>query len=89
MIKFKIILIVIVFTGLLSGSCNRHMAHQKEEKTYYYDCPIHQDYISYQPGKCPKCGMVLEQWEMDKTAKNSGNTKYKYNNFGNQTGGCH
>ena len=25
----------------------------------YYQCPMHKDVISDQPGKCPKCGMVL------------------------------
>jgi ribosomal protein S27AE len=24
-----------------------------------YSCPMHTDYISDKPGKCPKCGMTL------------------------------
>lgn len=25
----------------------------------FYTCPTHPDYVSRQPGKCPKCGMEL------------------------------
>jgi transcription initiation factor IIE alpha subunit len=25
----------------------------------YYTCPMHPDIVSFQPGKCPKCGMDL------------------------------
>lgn len=25
----------------------------------FYTCPMHPDYVSHEPGKCPKCGMDL------------------------------
>ena len=30
-------------------------------KQQTYTCPMHPEVISHQPGKCPKCGMTLEQ----------------------------
>jgi hypothetical protein len=29
----------------------------------YYTCPMHTDYRSDKPGKCPKCGMTLVKKE--------------------------
>ena len=31
-----------------------------------YICPMHSDYVSDKPGKCPKCGMTLERHEKKK-----------------------
>jgi hypothetical protein len=66
MTKFKITIIIILFTGLLSSSCNRNIAQSRETKQYYYSCPMHPEFIIYQPGKCFKCGMPLEKWEVEK-----------------------
>lgn len=34
--------------------------HQHEEAAdVTYVCPMHPDYTSKEPGKCPKCGMTL------------------------------
>ena len=31
-----------------------------------YICPMHPDYVSDKPGKCPKCGMTLERHQKKK-----------------------
>ena len=78
-----------MLTGLLFSSCNRHIAQRKEAKQYYYSCPMHQDYISYQPGKCSKCGMTLEAWDMENMPKKSGSSHSGHSSSGSQSGGCH
>jgi len=46
---------VFAFTG-----CGRHIAqHKPFNQNVTYLCPMHIEYISSQPGKCPKCGMAL------------------------------
>lgn len=65
MTKYRIGLIVIVLTGLIFSSCNRHITKQKEATQYYYTCPMHPDDIYFQPGKCPECGMTLEAWDLE------------------------
>jgi hypothetical protein len=90
MTKFRIGLIVITLTGLLFSSCNRHIAQRKEAKQYYYSCPMHQDYIAYQPGKCPKCGMTLEAWEIENMPRRkSGSSHSGHSSSGSSSGGCH
>ena len=32
---------------------------KKETTQVKYTCPMHPDYVSNKPGKCPKCGMTL------------------------------
>lgn len=77
MVKFRIGLIAIILTTILLSSCNHHVAQKKEETQKFYSCPMHRDYISYQPGKCFKCGMALETWDLDnmprKSSENSHN----------------
>lgn len=60
MANFSKVLALAVFTSLILTSSNRHIFAQKEAKKYYYDCPMHKDYIAYQPGKYPTCGMTLD-----------------------------
>ena len=31
-----------------------------------YTCPMHHDYITDKPGKCPKCGMTLVEMKSNK-----------------------
>src|SRR5690242_2251350 len=31
----------------------------KQQQSITYSCPMHPDYKSKKPGKCPKCGMTL------------------------------
>ena len=78
------------FTGLLFSSCNKNIAARKMEKIYYYNCMMHPDYIAYQPGKCPKCGMTLEAWDMkDMPHNKSGNSHIDHFNSGGHSGGHH
>jgi hypothetical protein len=69
MTNFNRIITLILFTSIIFTSCNRQIAAQKEVKQYYYDCPMHKDYIRYKPGNCPTCGMTLEKWEIDQMEK--------------------
>ncbi len=69
MANFIKIFALALLTALIFTSCNRQIVAQKEVKQYYYDCPMHKDYIAYKPGKCPMCGMTLDRWDMDKLAK--------------------
>ena len=60
--------IVVVFTA-----CGRHIAQQKpvnQPETYL--CSMHKEYISSEPGKCPKCGMALVSFDDYRNSK-SGN----------------
>ena len=92
MIKFKIVPIIVlllVSTAFLSSSCSRHIAKAQETKKYYYTCPMHPNDIYYTPGKCPKCGMELEAWDMkdmpkDKSASHSG-----HSDSNSSHSGCH
>lgn len=86
MAKYKVAIVLILFTSLLFSSCNRHIAQHKETKQYYYDCPIHKEYISYSPGKCPKCGLTLDQWDMENMPKKSGNSHSGHSSSGTQSG---
>ena len=45
----------------------------KATMVVYYTCPMHTDYRSDKPGKCPKCGMTLVKKE--ENAKDSTTSK--------------
>jgi len=83
MTKFKIVFALAVFAALIFNSCNRHIVAQKEAKQYYYDCPMHRDYIAYKPGKCPTCGMTMDRWDMDKMARRNANNSHNSGNSHN------
>ncbi len=90
MTKFKIAIILTVFTSLLFISCNKRIAERKEVKQYYYSCPMHPDFISYQPGKCAKCGMTMEQWDLDNMPrKKSGGSSNGNSGIGGHSGHNH
>lgn len=89
MTKFKVTVVLILFTGLLFNSCNRHIAQLKEVKQYYYTCPMHPADIYYQPGKCPKCGMLLEAWDMKNMPKSSDSSHSDHSDSGGHSSGCH
>ena len=90
MTNFKILMVMFVLTSLILSSCNRHIVKHKEKPQYYYNCPMHTNYISDEPGKCPKCGMTLEQMELDKLRiKNAGSPHSGYSSSGGHSGGHH
>lgn len=89
MIKFRIGLTVILLTGLFFNSCNQHIAQKKEETQTLYTCPMHKDYISYQPGKCPKCGMTLNILDLDNMQRRSSESPHGGSSGSGSSGGHH
>lgn len=89
MTRFKIAVILVLFTSLIFSTCNRHIAQSKEVKQYYYTCPMHSEVIEMKPGKCPKCGMTLEQWDMEHIPKKSGSSQIGNSNSEGHSGSCH
>lgn len=91
MFKNKIIFVLSVsmaLTGL--SACNKHVVAPKSNKQYYYSCPMHTEVFEMKPGKCPKCGMTLEQWELDKHyQRKSSGSHSNHSNSGEHRGGCH
>ena len=90
MAKIKILFILALFSGILFSSCSRHTVAQKTDKRYYYTCPMHSEVIEMKPGKCPKCGMTLEEWDFDNMPKrSSGGSHSSHGSSGGGSGGCH
>ena len=91
MVKIKIVFILSVFVTLTAlSACNKHIAAQKSNKQYYYSCPMHTEVFEMKPGKCPKCGMTLEQWDMDNySQKKSSGSHSSHSDSGSHSGGCH
>lgn len=90
MYKYKIIVLFSSFFLLtLLSSCSKKIVANKSPKQYYYSCPMHQDYISYQPGKCPKCGMTLEAWDLENIPKKSNSSHGSNSGSGGHSGGHH
>ncbi len=70
-------------------SCNSHIAQQKVKK-YYYSCPMHNEVIEMIPGNCPKCGMKLEQYELNGYSHGQATMDHSnHNSSGGHSGGCH
>jgi len=56
------------------AACGRHIAQEKPvDQPGTYLCPMHKEYISSEPGKCPKCGMALVSYDDYRNSK-SGNS---------------
>lgn len=91
MYKYKSsLLLVFIVSIVFLSSCNKHLTASKKEKQYYYTCPMHYNDIYYEPGKCPKCGMKLEAWDMENLPKNSSASSHSgHSGSGNHTSGCH
>jgi len=70
--KFVTFLLMAVFIVAFTA-CGRHIAQQKQvNKPGIYLCPMHKEYISTEPGKCPTCGMALVSYDDYRNSK-SGN----------------
>lgn len=56
---------LIMFTACNSGETNQNTAEQTETNQSVagvtYTCPMHPEVVSDVKGKCPKCGMFLEE----------------------------
>jgi hypothetical protein len=89
MYKFKIVLLMAVLLSFLFSSCssNKHTTTQTKPKSVYYSCPMHSEVIEMNPGKCPKCGMKMEAFDMaDLRFRNSGNSHNPINSGGSSGG---
>lgn len=58
------------------AACGRHIALQKPvNKPGIYLCPMHKEYISSEPGKCPTCGMALVSYDDYRNSKSVNSTQ--------------
>src|ERR1044072_7458248 len=55
---FKLLLTVSIVTAAMPGLVAAQ-TKPKQQQSVTYSCPMHPDYKSKKPGKCPKCGMTL------------------------------
>lgn len=92
MYKFRIVLLMAVLVSFLFSSCssNRHTTTQTKPKLVYYSCPMHSEVMEMNPGKCPKCGMKMEAFDLaELRQKNSGNSYSPHINSGGGHVGHH
>jgi len=65
-----------LFTACNSGETKENATEQTETKQEVagvtYTCPMHPEVISAEPGKCPKCGMNLEEVKAEKHEDHAG-----------------
>ena len=92
--KFKVTVFILLLTGVAFSACNRNVVANKTPKQYFYTCPMHQEIYETKAGNCTKCGMKLEQWDMDnyskkKSSNSNSNSHSGHSNSGGSSGGCH
>src|SRR3954462_1067407 len=59
---FKLLLTISIFTAaapVLPSCVVAAQTKPKQQQSVTYSCPMHPDYNSKKPGRCPKCGMTL------------------------------
>jgi len=59
---FKLLLTISIITAATSVQTSYVVAAQtkpKQQQSVTYSCPMHPDFKSKKPGRCPKCGMTL------------------------------
>ena len=67
--KLVTFLLMAVFMVAFTA-CGRHIAQPKAlSQASTYLCPMHKEYISSEPGKCPKCGMALVSYDDYRNSK--------------------
>jgi len=59
-LKFFLLIIFVIFP-LAVVPQTRRPAPKPAAKKVVYSCPMHPDFTSSKPGRCPKCGMELRQ----------------------------
>ena len=88
--KYISILLIIAFSFSISG-CGRHIAQQKQkpqqQQPATYLCPMHKEYISSVPGKCPKCGMELVSFDDYRNSKSGTSNQNRMPNSRTGAGG--
>jgi hypothetical protein len=55
-----------IFFLMMRFGCGAHIYHGGHgrlgrQSNQMYSCPMHPEIIQSYPGKCPKCGMTLDQ----------------------------
>jgi cytochrome oxidase Cu insertion factor (SCO1/SenC/PrrC family) len=55
---FKLLLPIAIITAAMPGIVAAQ-TKPKQQQSVTYSCPMHPDFKSKKPGKCPKCGMTL------------------------------
>lgn len=55
---FKLLLTISIITAAMPGIVAAQ-TKPKQQQSVTYSCPMHPDFKSKKPGKCPKCGMTL------------------------------
>lgn len=60
--------IIMAVAILLAGTASFAQAKKSGQKKQHhgtsakmYACPMHPDMVSNKPGKCPKCGMMMDE----------------------------
>src|SRR6185369_15832656 len=56
--SFKLLLTIAIITAAMPGIVAAQ-TKPKQQQSVTYSCPMHPDFKSKKPGKCPKCGMTL------------------------------
>jgi Heavy metal binding domain len=72
--------LLIAALSIVSISVHAQTSPKPKATVVYYTCPMHTDYRSDKPGKCPKCGMTLvkkEENAKDSTADKKAPMKMK------------
>jgi len=72
----SLITVSIIAAAILTFSMPRSgvvsaQTKSKQQQSVTYSCPMHPDYKSKKPGRCPKCGMTLRPDNPDPTAQPS------------------
>src|ERR1051325_7409187 len=55
---FKLLLTISIITAAMPGVVAAQ-TKPKQQQSVTYSCPMHPDYKSKKPGRCPRCGMTL------------------------------
>jgi uncharacterized membrane protein YgcG len=88
--KIKVTVIILSLTIFVFSACNRNVVANKTPKQSYYTCPMHTEVFEMRPGKCPKCGMTLEQYDMDSYSQRKSSSAHSgHSGSGGGSGGCH
>lgn len=88
--NYSFVLIASIALVLTFSSCNKNIAASKSPKQYYYTCPMHTEVFEMRPGRCPKCGMPLEQYDLsDYSERRSSGSHSSSHGSGGHSGGCH
>jgi len=90
----KSVLFVFVLMLTILSSCSQKIIGDKSTTHYYYSCPMHTEVFEKLPGKCLKCGMTLEQYDIREYSNNRSNSEHSNHNSSNSSmsghsGGCH